>query len=73
MPRVPVAGAGVAPGTDARSRPLTLDELFPPEAAAAGTATPGAPMPPVSPHRTAAARGAAAAARRARDDRPAGS
>jgi signal transduction histidine kinase len=73
VPRVPVAGAGVAPGADARSRPLTLDELFPPEAAAAGTATPGTPAPVVSPHRTAAARGAAAAARRARDDRPAGS
>ncbi|MFS4506319.1 sensor histidine kinase [Clavibacter sp. Sh2141] len=63
VPRVPVAGAGADPG----SRPLTLDELFPPEAAAAGTATPGAPT---SPHRTAAARGAA---RRTRDDRPAGS
>ncbi|MBT1636821.1 sensor histidine kinase [Clavibacter michiganensis] len=68
VPRVPVAGAEAATGPDARSRPLTLDELFPPEAAAAGTATLGAA---VSPHRTAAARGVAAAARRAADDPPA--
>ncbi|PPF57401.1 two-component sensor histidine kinase [Clavibacter michiganensis] len=70
VPRVPVPGASVGTGAEAPGRPLTLDELFPPEAAAAGTATPGVP---VSPHRTAAARGAASAARRARDDRPAGS
>ncbi|MFC3295925.1 sensor histidine kinase [Clavibacter michiganensis] len=74
VPRVPVAGASVSTGADAPSRPLTLDELFPPEAAAAGTATPGRPAAHVSPHRTAAARGASAsAARRARDDRPGGS
>jgi len=69
VPRVPGTGTG-AP-VDARGRTLALDDLFPPEAAAAGTATPG---PRVSPHRTAAARGAAsAAARRADDDASTGS
>jgi signal transduction histidine kinase len=69
VPRVAVPGAAVGTGDEARSRPLTLDELFPPEAAASGSATPGRQA---SPHRTAAARGAAGVAvpRRARPDRP---
>jgi len=70
VPRVPGSGTTTAADAEARSGTLALEDLFPPEAAAAGTATPG---PRVSPHRSAAARGAASAAARRADDPPTGS